>query len=315
VTESKTPRVSIVTPTLNQAPYIETTIRSVLDQEYPDLEYIVIDGGSEDGTQELIRRYEDRLKYWVSEPDRGQGHALNKGFEHASGELLAYINSDDYYLPGAVAAIVELARRNPEAGLFHGRCRFVSEDGCGEGSHFGSISTLDEVLDLWDVWWAGRQMIQPEVFWTRQLAERVGPFREDVYFGMDYDFWCRCLAAGAAVARVDQEVCCFRFSPAQKTSARNAVAEELLAIAGDHLWDRSIPLTGRRRRDLKAKWLYQRRLLPVLTRSAAAGEGRLARWLRALAVVARHPTLWRSPRLRQRLSQSLRRGRSWPHES
>src|SRR5436190_573079 len=101
------PKLSIVTPSLNQGAFIERTIRSVLDQGYPNLEYVIVDGGSTDETVEIIRRYEDQLAWWVSEPDQGQTDAINKGIERTSGEIVAYINSDDYYLPGAFERAVE----------------------------------------------------------------------------------------------------------------------------------------------------------------------------------------------------------------
>src|SRR5262245_54842718 len=123
------PRISIVTPSYNQAPYLHQTIDSVLSQGYPNLEYIVIDGGSTDGSVDSIRRYEKHLAYWASERDRGQTHAINKGFKRATGEVHAYLNSDDYYLPETLATVARAVRMRPDVDLIHGRCRYVDEQG------------------------------------------------------------------------------------------------------------------------------------------------------------------------------------------
>src|SRR6266513_4869973 len=114
------PRISIITPSFNQAQFLEETILSVLNQRYPNLEYIVIDGGSTDGCVDVIKRYEDRLAFWVSEPDRGQPHAINKGLAKATGEIVAFINSDDVYLPGALSTVASHFIESPERGWLCG---------------------------------------------------------------------------------------------------------------------------------------------------------------------------------------------------
>ncbi|HOW91535.1 MAG TPA: glycosyltransferase family 2 protein, partial [Anaerolineaceae bacterium] len=117
---SELPLVSIVTPSFNQVDYLEETMRSVLEQDYPRVEYIVIDGGSTDGSVEIIRKYADRLAYWVSEKDRGQTDAVNKGYAVAKGSILGWLNSDDTYKPGAISAAVEFLVNHPQFGLVYG---------------------------------------------------------------------------------------------------------------------------------------------------------------------------------------------------
>src|SRR5260370_28877982 len=108
------PRISIITPSFNQAEFVERTILSVLEQNYPNLEYIVVDGGSTDGSVDVIRRYQSRIAYWVSEKDRGQAHAINKGLQRATGDIIGYLNSDDYYLEGALARVADCFSREPD---------------------------------------------------------------------------------------------------------------------------------------------------------------------------------------------------------
>src|SRR5262249_17271802 len=153
---------SVVTPNFNYGRYLEETIRSVLLQGYPNLEYIIIDGGSTDNSLEIITKYEAWLTHWVRERDRGQSHAINKGMRKATGDLRAYLNSDDYYLPNAFRRLAELHDERPGLDLLHGHCRVVDSSGRKTGVWRGSIRRYDEILDLWGVWWNKRNFVQPE---------------------------------------------------------------------------------------------------------------------------------------------------------
>ena len=123
------PLVSIITPSYNQARYIEATMQSVFMHDYPRIEYIIVDGGSTDGTVDIIRKYENKLAWWVSEKDKGQTDAINKGFARATGDILAWINSDDTYEPGAVSAAVQFLQEHPKVGMVYGDCNFINESG------------------------------------------------------------------------------------------------------------------------------------------------------------------------------------------
>lgn len=179
------PLVSIVTPSFNQAAYLEETLRSVLDQDYPNIEYILVDGGSTDGSQEIIQRYADRLAWWVSEKDRGQTDAINKGFAHAHGEILAWLNSDDTYLPGAVAQAVAYLQAHPEAGMVYGDANLVDESGAVIGK-FPARQTDYRRLRRGYV-----HIPQQAAFFRADLWRQVGPLDPSFYFAMDYDLWVR----------------------------------------------------------------------------------------------------------------------------
>ncbi len=209
---SKLPLVSIVTPSYNQARYLETAIRSVLEQDYPDIEYILVDGGSSDGSLEVIRRYSERLAWWVSEPDKGQTDAINKGFARANGEILAWLNSDDTYQPGAVAEAVEFLRSRPEVGLVYGDANFIDQDGRLIG-RFPAAQTDYRRLRRGYV-----HIPQQSAFFRADLWKKVGPLDSSFYFAMDYDLWVR-LAALAPIQYVPRTWANFRLHSHGKTVA------------------------------------------------------------------------------------------------
>lgn len=178
------PLVSIVTPSFNQARYLEATLRSVLEQDYPRIEYLVADGGSNDGSVEIIQRYAGRLAWWVSEKDSGQAEAINKGFARTQGEIVAWLNSDDLYLPGAVSAAVRAFAAAPEAGLVFGDV--VSIDGAGEPINVMTFGPwgLDDLLQF-------KIISQPGVFMRRSVLEKSGYLDPSFHYLLDHHLWLR----------------------------------------------------------------------------------------------------------------------------
>ncbi|GAX34315.1 glycosyltransferase family 2 protein [Nodularia sp. NIES-3585] len=285
------PRITIITPSYNQGHFIEETIRSVVTQDYPNLEYIIIDGGSKDNTVEIIQQYEKLITYWVSEPDNGQTHAINKGLAKATGEIIAYLNSDDYYLPGTLFKVAEYFCQFPDTDLLNGRCRYVNEQGKKIGDQFGNIEKLEEILDLWGVWWRKRQFVQPEVFWSRKATEKVGFFKEELNYVMDYDYWCRILQVNGIVGKIDAELTCFRFTATQKSNHSIKVAEELLGVVQPLLWNKSLKISLIKRLLLQGNWLYQSIFLKEVENSVIQRHNQVMRWVKLFLIVMRYPKL------------------------
>jgi len=184
------PKISIVTPSYNQAQFLERTILSVLNQNYPNLEYIIIDGGSTDGSIEIIKKYEKYLAYWVSEKDKGQTDAINKGFQKSTGKIIAWLNSDDTYLPETLYKVMKNFKQNPEADLIFGNIYFINE----HDKRIGELKFTE--FDFNTLIYEGGNLHQTGTFWTRKVYEKVGGLNSDYKFCMDYDFFCRVAKAG-----------------------------------------------------------------------------------------------------------------------
>ena len=186
------PRVSIVTPSLNQGQFIEETIRSALLQGYPNLEYIIMDGGSTDNSIEIIKKYEPWITYWESKKDRGQAHAINKGFKRATGEIIAWLNSDDRYLANAISRIIREVNKNPYAVAWVGGCQLENPDG-----KILSI-VIPKGLDLPDFsrWGYKTHFYQPSCFFNREAFFRVNGLNENLKFAMDFDLWLKLSKVG-----------------------------------------------------------------------------------------------------------------------
>ena len=207
------PKISVVTPSYNQAQFIERTMRSVLDQNYPELEYVVQDGGSSDGTVDLLEKYADSLHYFESKRDKGFANAINLGFARTSGEIMAYLNSDDQFLPGTIPYVAQYFERHPDVDVVYGH-RIVVDEYDAEIGRWVLPPHDDEVLT-----WAD-YIPQETLFWRRELWERVGGTVDESFrFAVDWDLIMRFREAGARFARLPRFMGAFRVHPHQKTSA------------------------------------------------------------------------------------------------
>jgi glycosyltransferase involved in cell wall biosynthesis len=208
------PRISIVTPSFNAARYLERTVSSVLDQQYPNLDYILQDGGSADGTDAILERYRPRLSHCSSEPDRGQSDALNRGFRHATGEILAYLNADDLLLPGSLHYVGAFFADHPIVDVVYGHRVLVDE----EDREIGRWVLPPHDNDVLS--WAD-YVPQETLFWRRRVWDAIGGrIDETLQFAMDWDLLVRLRDAGARFARLPRFLGAFRVHADQKTSAR-----------------------------------------------------------------------------------------------
>jgi glycosyltransferase involved in cell wall biosynthesis len=221
------PLVSVITPSYNQGQFIERTILSVLNQDYPRVEYIVVDGASSDGTVEILKKYDCKIR-WVSEPDQGQADAINKGFRMCQGDILAYLNSDDTYCPGAIREAVQALQNNSYISMVYGDYHIIDyEDNIIE-------SRREIHFDFNIFLYVFNYIPQPTVFFRRSVWEQVGPFDVDLRCVIDTDYWIRVRKRGIEIRHVPFYMANFRLHKDSKTWKDKPVFRQEIA----YLWEK-----------------------------------------------------------------------------
>lgn len=228
------PKITIVTPSFNQGYYLESTMISVLNQDYPNLEYIVMDGGSTDGSVGIIKKYADRLSYWESNQDKGQADAIFRGFDRSKGDVLGWVNSDDLLLPGCLKKVGMYFADHPEKDYVVGGTVIIGADGNAllsklgyPAGNLGSRMTFNKLL----MWGCGCN--QPATFWRREAFFSVAGFDQSLRFCFDYDMYFR-LAKKHSSGRIKEFLACFRSHPLSKTSTISDIRDEENRL----LWER-----------------------------------------------------------------------------
>jgi glycosyltransferase involved in cell wall biosynthesis len=235
------PYVSIVTPSLNHREFIERTIRSLLSQHYPRLQYVVMDGGSDDGTQEVIERYADRLHHFESGPDSGQAAAINAGFAHSDGEIMGWLNSDDLLLPSALAYIAQMFVQHPEVDLVYGH-RILLDERDRDVGLWVTPAFSPDLIRWFDY------LPQETVFWRRRLWERAGGIDETIDVAFDWDLFLRFQESGATIRRLPRFLGAFRLHPGQRTRVHHDAAQHELAAIRERWNGRTVGLDEARSR-------------------------------------------------------------------
>lgn len=212
------PRISIITPSYNQGSFLEETIISVLDQNYPNIEYIIIDGGSTDNSLDIIKKYEKNLHYWESKPDNGQSHAINKGFKMATGNILAWLNSDDYYLPNT---LIEISKyfTNDKAKIVFGNCWHLNHSTKEKIGSDMISKHRDFDISLYDY------IIQPSSFFSREAINVSGFLNEKLNYVFDWDWYIRAKIKAVEFKPIDQYCSVYRIHTSQKTNKHDKIRE------------------------------------------------------------------------------------------
>ena len=279
-------------PTFNCARFLPHTLESLAAQG-SDVRWWLQDAASTDGTADIARQFVRPGDTVVSEPDRGQPDGLNKAFARMGGEIIGFVNGDDCLTDGAAAAVLETFAQHPEADLIYGQVEWIDANGAQTGRHAGDISSLEELLDIYTVWFGRRQWVQPEVFFRRSLWEKAGPFNTEYDLTFDYAFWVQCMMAGTRVLRLSRPLARFRLHEGQKSANAAQAAAEMRDIVRKAL-ALYPPISGAARARIIAQINYD------LYHLAPQPKPSFARAL------FRNPSWLRSPAVRQRLLGSMR---------
>jgi glycosyltransferase involved in cell wall biosynthesis len=212
-------KVSIITPSYNQAEFIERTIQSILGQNYPDLEYIIMDGGSTDGTIEILKKYSDKI-IWKSEKDNGQSDAINKGLRLATGNIVAFLNSDDTYQPMTISKVVDFFKKNPDKKWVYGKCRIINEKDVEIRKPITIYKNILLKNYSFSKLLSENFISQPATFWKKELHDEIGYFNEDEHFCMDYEFWLR-IGGKYPAGVINQYLANFRYYSNSKSGSVN----------------------------------------------------------------------------------------------
>lgn len=273
------PALTVITPSYNQGRFLEETIRSVLDQGYPNLQYLVIDGGSSDESKSIIEKYSPRLDHWVSERDRGQSHAINKGFARARGEIVTWLNSDDTFAPGALFAVAEKLRTHD---VVHGHWQLTDVDGktLWDSRDEGERRVLG--LDDWVPYWIAYPSAQPSIFFKRSLIDGDQLVDESMHYAFDYELWLR-LAVRTNFHPVQSLLSRFRLHAESKTVGQEEKFPPEALRVSSRYWGR--PGSLRYQRHALSRWMWMRSINEAKRAVNLSRTDRLAAarvWLAAL---------------------------------
>lgn len=211
------PKITVITANYNQGSYIETCINSVLQQNYTNLEYIIFDGGSSDQSVDIIKKYSEKLSYWVSEKDQGQTHAINKGLTMATGEIITWLNADDYFLPGALQKAADNFKRT-NFDFYLGNCIFVDENGNKLNEQFKSTLIDNKIFIPGD---HRCRVHQPSSFFSKKIIQLTGLLDTKLHYAMDVDFWMKIMANNGIIIYEDVDLTFFRRHDESKSSKGN----------------------------------------------------------------------------------------------